>query len=117
MLGGVVEVAGPHLPDEVELEVLGREVVEQASAAAEQHRDDVQLQLVDLTGTQECLGRAGAGDRGHPVADRGPGLPGALGDVGEVADVPGGVSSGISWVRTKIGTPLWWSPPQRPASS
>ncbi len=34
VLARVVEVAGPHLPDEFELDVPGREVVEQASAAA-----------------------------------------------------------------------------------
>lgn len=43
VLARVVQVAGPHLPDEVELDVLGGDVVEESSAAAEQHRDDVQL--------------------------------------------------------------------------
>lgn len=52
VLARVVEVAGPHLPREVELNVLGREVVEQAPAATEQHRDHVEVQLVEFAGAQ-----------------------------------------------------------------
>jgi hypothetical protein len=48
VLARVVDIAGAHLPDEFELDVLGSEVVEQAAAAAQQHRDHVQVQLVDL---------------------------------------------------------------------
>jgi hypothetical protein len=48
VLAGVVDIAGTDLPDEFKLDVLGREVVEQAAAPAQQHRDDVQFQLVDL---------------------------------------------------------------------
>lgn len=35
--------------------MFGREVVEKASAAAEQHRDHVEFQLVELAGAQQCL--------------------------------------------------------------
>lgn len=44
--------------DRVELDVFGRQVVEQPSALPEQDRYDVQVQLVELPGPQQRLRRS-----------------------------------------------------------
>jgi hypothetical protein len=67
VLTGVVDVdvSGPHLPDEFELGPLGREVVEQAAAAAEQHRDHVELQL-ERNSSSLTLSRGSPSNRRRP---------------------------------------------------
>ena len=98
--------------------MLGREVIEEATATTEQHGDHVQFQLVELAGAEQRLRRPGSVHHGDPVTDRSPGQRGTLGDVGNETDGARRRLVGRpGWVRTKIGTPLWWSPPQWPASS
>jgi len=53
--------------DEVEFDVIATEVVEQSSAAPKEDRNQVDLHLVDVPGSQERLGRARPMDHDRPV--------------------------------------------------
>jgi hypothetical protein len=86
VLARMVDLRCTHLPDEFQLDMLGREVIEQATATAEQHGDHVQFQLVDLAGAEQGLRRDGSVHHGDPVTDRSPGQPGTLGDIGNETD-------------------------------
>lgn len=86
VLGRVAEVAGADLPYELELDVLGAEVVEQPPAAAEKDRHHVQLEVVELTGRQQRLRRARAEHADGSVTHGGAGQRRALRHVGHELD-------------------------------
>ena len=50
-------------PGAFELDVLGSEVVEQPSPLAEEHRDDVELDLIKDAGSERTLAAAAGDDR------------------------------------------------------
>src|SRR5919106_3842168 len=55
-------------PDQVELDVFGREALEQAPALAEQHRHELDLEDVEQPGLQALLGCVGAVQQDVPIA-------------------------------------------------
>ncbi len=111
-MGGV---AALELPDPLELDAAG--VLEEAAAGAKQDRDQVDLQLVELTRAEQRLGGARAVHHDRTVARCGPGVRGAGRDVG-VERRSGRCLVVVEWrVSTLIGTPSWWSPPHPPARS
>jgi hypothetical protein len=67
----VRHVSALQLPDEVQLDAVGV-CCEQASACAQQNRDEVDLQLVELAGPQQRLSSTGAVHHDGSVTCRGP---------------------------------------------
>ena len=87
----VGDAGGFDHADELELDVVGAEVLEQPPSLAQQDRDQVDLQLVEHAGAQERLREVGAVDHDVLVAGGLLGLPhGALDAVGDVVDELGG---------------------------
>ena len=98
----------------LELDLLGRETLEQPPALAEEDGDDVELELVKDAGGERELRGAGAVDEDVPVSG---GLPRpAIAVATSSTNVISGhcraSSGGSSRLRMKIGTPSWWSPLQ-----
>ena len=83
-LRGLHLLARGQPPDQVEVDA--GQVVEQPPSLPEQHRDDVQLQLVELPGPQERLRRPGPLHHDVGVPGGGAGQRGGLAGVGDVAD-------------------------------
>jgi hypothetical protein len=79
----------------------------------------VQFQLVEAPGLRQRPRRRSAVHHHVSLTRRHHPRPrGALGDAGDAAGAAQGrVASATWWVRTKIGTPSWWSPCQRLADS
>lgn len=75
--------------DEVEFDVITTEVVEQSSTTPEEDLHQVDLHLVDLSGSEECLGRARPMDHDRPVPGGGASLTGAFLDAGDETRVAG----------------------------
>lgn len=75
--------------DEVEFDVIGTEVVEEPPAVPEEDRDQVDLHLVDLPGSEKRLGRARAMDHDRPIPCGCASLTGAVVDVGDESRVAG----------------------------
>ena len=100
--------------DQVELDVLRREIVEQPPALAEQDGPQLDLDRVEHAGLQAFLRGVGAVQHHVAVAGGCFGLLHACLDaVGDVVDPLDTGSARAVWcVGTKIGTPSWWSPPQ-----
>ena len=86
MLHELLDLRSGRLADQVELDVLRRQVVEQPSPLPEQDRYDVQLHLVELPGPQQRLRRPGPVHHHVAVPRRLAGLRGALAHIGDVAD-------------------------------
>ena len=97
--GNLVQVAG-----ELELDVFGAEAVEEPPALAEQHRHEMELDLVEHAGRERELRDPGAVDQHVPVA-RG-GLASAIAVRTSSTYVTSGHSLDRFWrLRMKIGTP------------
>jgi hypothetical protein len=71
-LDAVVHVGDAALPLEdlgaLQLDLLGSEALEQTAPLAEEHRDDMELELVEDAGGKRELRRSGAVDQRVPVA-------------------------------------------------
>lgn len=76
-------------PHQLQLDMLGRQVVEQEPALAEEHRHDVQLELVEFAGAQQRLPGAGAMHQHVGVPGCGASPRSALAHVGDEADGAG----------------------------
>lgn len=111
MLSGIRGVRG-QLAEQFELDMVGRQVVEQSSPLPEQDRYDVQFHFVELPGPQQrlcCSGVAVPGGRA--------GLRGAFGYVGDVADAARRRVAGDGVGEDEDRYAVWWSPYHRPACS
>jgi hypothetical protein len=115
----VRDAGGIDHSDQLEFDVAAAEVFKQSPPLAEQHRDELDLHLVEQPGSQAALGDVGAVQQDVLRAA-------ALACVTAasiplvtkvIVAAPRGGSLGTSWVGTKIGTPSWWSPDQPPAKS
>src|SRR5439155_7870709 len=78
----VCRVAALESPDELQLDVAGIPCLEQAAAGAQQDRNEVDFQLVELAGLKQRLRRACAVRHHGTIARRGPGLSGTCHDIG-----------------------------------
>lgn len=86
MLREFLDVRSGQPADQAELDVLGRQVVEQPSPLPEQDWYDVQFELVELPGPQQRLRRPGPVHHHVAIPGRRAGLRGALAHIGDVAD-------------------------------
>lgn len=75
--------------DEVEFDVIATEVVEQPTPLSEEDRDQVDLHLVQLPGSEQCLGCPRPVDHDRPVARGCARLTGAVLDIGDETRVAG----------------------------
>ena len=108
--------------DKVEFDVIAAQVLEQSSAVPEEHRNQVDLHLVQLPGAQKRLGRSRPMTHDRPVACRCASLAGAVLDLGDEACVAGRRVPVIHLVgqhedRQAVVVIALPAPCQRPASS
>jgi hypothetical protein len=73
---------GLRVADELQLDVVAVPCLEQSAAGPQQHRNEVDLQLVELAGLKQRLCRTRAVHHHGTIAGRGPGLGGARDDIG-----------------------------------
>ena len=106
-------------PDPVELADPDPEVLEQRPTAAQEDRDEVDLELVEKPCAQRALGGGGAVDQDRRVAGGLTGRRERRLEVFVVVDERpvGGPGGRGRRDNTWMGTPAWWSPPQPPAGS
>lgn len=73
----VCRLAAFESPDELQLDVVAVPSLEQAAAGAQQDRNEVDLQLVELAGLKQRLRCTRAVRHHGTISGRGPGLGGA----------------------------------------